>query len=129
MADDRPTVARSIPEDYGSRPSPASDVWLKYGGTRPLTEEEAASPEAALLARWRCCGSPGSCGALCMDSEESQAGARVVRRLDDAERTVAAVAELLRRIEAAYELPEREGVTALYVIARVRSVLEAGRLT
>lgn len=122
-----PVVARSIPEDYGQPVQ--SDAWLRHGARRPLTPEEAASPDEQLMARLRCCGAPQMCGALCMDDEESMAGARVVRRLDDAERTVAAVRELLRRIEAAYELPETGGVDAGYVIARIRSVLDAGRLT
>lgn len=130
MATDRPAapVARAIPEDYGAPPDRSTDTWLRYGGRRPLTPEEAASPEETLLRRLRCCGAPQQCGALCMDSEEDQAGARIVRRLDDAERTVAAVGELLRRLDDSYRAGS-PGVDVPYVLARLRSVLDAGRLT
>lgn len=46
------------------------------------------------LQRARCCGAPQLCGAICMDDERSQTEAQVVRRLDDAEHTLAAVREI-----------------------------------
>lgn len=46
------------------------------------------------LQRARCCGSPQSCGALCMDSEASQTEAAVVRRVDEAEAACARLSAL-----------------------------------